>query len=134
MVTSTGSVPRCTRSTRPVVRSATSAVRESGSTATAETGARQVATTCRSGSLQPTGSAVADGSESCGDPCGSPDGPGSGTSGGPPSSPAPSTFSRQSRGPASGNVAQPASARTSATPATARHTRPIIGSTLEPGG
>ena len=59
---------------------------------------------------------------------------GSGTSGGPPSSPAPSTFSRQSRGPASGNVAQPASARTSATPATARRTRPIIGSTLEPGG
>ena len=52
-----GPMPRCTRSTRPVARSATSAERPSGSTAIALTGSRQVATTCGSGSTQPDGGA-----------------------------------------------------------------------------
>ena len=72
-----------------------------------------------------------DGSVSCGGPCASPDGPGSGRPG--PAQPPPLDLLRQSRGPVVG-LAQPASARTSATPRPRRHTRPIIGSTLEPGG
>jgi hypothetical protein len=107
-----------------VARSPTSADAPSGSTATAPTGFRQVATTCGSGS--------AHGDGGCGTPvCPAPPpcggcwgGAGVGTTGGPPSSPAPSSFSCQSRGPESGNVAHPATSRPSAAAATNRLTRP----------
>ena len=76
------------------------------------------------------GVGAADGSVFCSGPGGGLGSSCSGTTGGPPSSPAFSVFSRQSRGPSSGNVAQPASARTSASPTAARRARPITGSTV----
>ena len=90
-------------------RSATRAVRASGSTAIAATGPRQVATTCGSGSAQPVGSAAADGSVPWSGSGAGLGGSWSGTTGGRPAHRRPRPSRRQSRGPSSGNVAQPAS-------------------------
>ena len=116
VVTTTAGAPCRTRSTRPVVRSPTSADSPSGSTAIAPTGARHVATTCGSGSTHPDGTRGAPLSAGSGGGGGSWVG-GRAAAGGPPSSPTPSILSRQSWGPPSGNDAQPASNRTASSTA-----------------